>query len=115
MSNTYQWSIKKMTAHTTLNDLNNVIYSVIWSCSATTDNFSVETSGEQKIDFVEGNNFVPASNLTEETVIGWVKDAMGDQTQATITSQLDAQLQDIQAPKMKEIDLPWVILDNATV
>jgi hypothetical protein len=112
MSNTYKWSVKKMTAHTNLNNFENVIYSVVWGCSATSEeDLVVETSGTQEIEFVNNGNFMPVNELTEQIVVGWVKSSMGNEAQISIKSQLDFQLEDLKTPKNIDVVLPWAIAE----
>ena len=109
MANTHTWSIKKMIAHTEEQGLNDVVYSVDWACSAEDGSGnSVSTSGTQFIPFTAGGNFKPVDQLDLATVVGWVKNAMGDVVQASIKEQLDALLQEKIQPKTVEVALPWM-------
>lgn len=109
MANVYKWSIVKMTAHTQEQGFTDVVYSADWVCAATDGENAVSTNGTQLVPFNGGENFVPVSSLTEDMVVGWVKDAMGQQTVSTIESQLSAQLQEIAAPKTVDVALPWAV------
>lgn len=108
MSNTYTWSIKKMTAHAKEGNFENVIHSVEWECSVTDDVNTVATSGTQSIAFDESSSFTSANNLTEQMVVGWVQTSMGEAIQTSIKEQLDAMLQEKVQPKTVEISLPWL-------
>lgn len=109
MANVYKWFIVKMTAHTQEQGFKDVVYSADWVCDATDGENTVSTSGTQLIPFNGGENFVPVPSLTEDMVVGWVKDAMGQQTVSTIESQLAAQLQETAAPKTIDVALPWAV------
>jgi hypothetical protein len=108
MSNTYTWSIKKMTAHAKEGNFESVVHSVGWECSATDDVNTVVTSGTQSIAFDESSSFTAANNLTEQMVVEWVQSAMGDTVQASTKEQLDALLQEKAQPKTVEVSLPWM-------
>lgn len=76
--------------------------------SADTGETAVE-GGELKIDSydVSSPNFIPFANLTEETVLGWVWDDLGDkktEIESDRTAKVDAQI----AKKSNEATgLPW--------
>lgn len=109
MSNSYQWLVKKMTAQVKDGSFENVVNSVEWECSATDGINTTSVSGTQSIEFNGGSNFTPVDNLTEQIVIGWVKDALKEQTISFIQSQLDALLQEIKSPETIDVTLPWAV------
>jgi hypothetical protein len=110
MANKYTWTIKKMVAHAQEQGHQNVVYGVDWEQTASTDDdaHSVSTSGTQLLPFTGGDSFAPADQLTQDTVVEWVKSAMGDVVQASIKEQLDALLQEKIQPKTVEVALPWL-------
>jgi hypothetical protein len=51
----------------------------------------------------EDKSYIPFANLTKETVIGWVKDSLGQETVETaLAAQIDAQKNPV-----SESGLPW--------
>lgn len=60
---------------------------------------------------VVGPEFIPYEDLTEEVVIGWVKDALGteevNKTEASVNALAAAKKQEIENPTI-EPGLPWV-------
>ena len=53
-------------------------------------------------------NLVPYADLTEETVIGWVKDALGPDKVLEIGQALLAQLEEQRHPS-KAAGVPWTV------
>ena len=51
-------------------------------------------------------DFVPFEALTEELVIGWVKEALGEETVAAHEANVQGQINDQKAPKTQS-GLPW--------
>jgi len=55
---------------------------------------------------VDGELAVPFKDLTEEIVIRWVLEALGDEKVQEVAAALEAQLEDQRAPKVAS-GLPW--------
>ena len=55
---------------------------------------------------LEGDVTIPFENLTEEIVIGWVKDQFGKEKVAEIEAALQAQINERVAPS-KAAGVPW--------
>lgn len=59
------------------------------------------------VGFQRPDNLVPFADLTEDVVVGWVKDALGgDEKVAEIEAALQAQLNEQHAPT-KAAGVPW--------
>ena len=86
------------------------VLEVKWELRATADTGETAVEGgELKIDSYDASspNFIPFANLTEETVLGWVWDDLGDkkaEIESDRTAKVDAQI----AKKANEATgLPW--------
>jgi hypothetical protein len=64
----------------------------------------------QEFEETAGPEFIPYENLTEETVIGWVKDKLGpdavNETESTIAAEALAKKQELETP-VTEGGKPW--------
>jgi hypothetical protein len=59
------------------------------------------------IGFQRPDNLIPYADLTEDTVIGWVKEALGgDEKVAEIEAALQAQINEQRSPS-KAAGVPW--------
>ena len=58
------------------------------------------------IGFERPDNLIPFSDLTEDLVIGWVKDKLGSEKVAEIANALLLQIEE-QAQPTKAAGLPW--------
>ena len=92
-------------AYTQENGHSNVVYDVSWDQMASLQNQTVSVSGSQLIPFSDNGGFIPSDQLTEEIVIGWVKQSLGDQALVDMKNQLDALLDEKINPKQVEIFL----------
>ena len=74
-----------------------------WTCSDVDGEFSGSVYGS--IGF-EGELVTPYEDLTEATVIGWVKAAMGEETVAAHEAAVAAQIAPAKAPAVG-VGTPW--------
>ena len=66
------------------------------------------TSGAYgSLGFERPDNLVPFSQLTEATVIGWVKEKLGEEKVAEIEAALQSQINEQKHPT-KAAGVPWV-------
>lgn len=96
------WTIQNMTRTT---DTGFVI-EVAWACTAQQDTASAFHGGTTTyLNNPDEPGFIPYDNLTEEIVLGWVYDALGDQKaeiEANLTAKVQKQLHPVTANGM-----PW--------
>ena len=74
-----------------------------WTCTGVDGEFSGSVYGS--IGF-EGELVTPYEDLTEETVIGWVKAAMGEEQVAAHEAAVAAQIAQAKAPAVA-VGMPW--------
>ena len=87
------------------NDDNKAVTIAHWRVSAQDGDYTASSYGTQSFEAdPESPDYVAFADLTEEIVIGWVKDAMDTETlEAGLASQIEAQ----KAPATIA-GLPWV-------
>jgi hypothetical protein len=95
----YTWTIVDMDRLTS----DNFVVTVHYNVSATDGTYSASTYGTITYQEQPGETFVPYDQLTEEIVVGWVKESLGEATvEASLQSQIDAQINPVQ-----QSGLPW--------
>lgn len=96
MANTYNWKINALDAKVSVDDVQNVVYTVHWSLMATSENeeHTVSNIGTHSVEY-DADNFVPYEDLTEEIVIGWLEDALDVDL---MKAGLDAQIEKLITP-----------------
>ena len=99
MATTYTWKVNNLDRTTADGKVNTVHYTV----SATDGTYNSGAYGSLGFD---GEVTTPYGDLTEEVVIGWVKEQFGAEKVAEIEAALQAQL-DEQAAPTKASGVPW--------
>ena len=74
-----------------------------WTCSAVDGEFSGSVYGSVGFD---GELTVPYADLTEEVVVGWVKEALGAETVAAHEAAVAAQIEAAKNP-VSASGTPW--------
>ena len=97
---TYTWAIANLERNTSDGKVTVVHYTV----SAKNDVYSAGAYGSLGFD---GEITIPFADLTEQQIVGWVLDSLGDEKVTSICAALQTQL-DEQAAPTKAVGLPWV-------
>jgi hypothetical protein len=74
-----------------------------WTCSDIDGEFSGSTYGSMGLS---GELVTPYEDLTEEVVIGWLHEAMGEETVAAHEAAVAAQIAEAKEPKVA-VGTPW--------
>jgi len=108
MTITYTWSVSKM--KTLQEPQSNFVSSVDWTLVAKDGDLKVFTQSNIDLD-PSSNTFTPYEQLTEEIVIGWVKEKLGEEMVLDYQNSLAQKLEEINNPpaEAQNTPLPWVI------
>ena len=112
MALTYTWKITEL-KKTNTNDLNNVIIGTRWECTGTDeDGITGVFSGATPFNAVDvdPNNFIDWNNLTEETVLNWIKAVVVDDYKNHVKQQIQKQI-DKKKNLIEEVSansFPWI-------
>ncbi len=117
MAITQKWKINQLDCYPTEDGEVDVVFTAHWSLTAE-DTFG----GEPVIGYVYGSQglvhdakepFTPYANLTEEQVIGWVKEAMGDEAVLQYETAVVDQINNQKNPPVVTPPLPWAVSEPA--
>jgi hypothetical protein len=99
MANTYSWDCSTVDTYPTQDGLTDVVYNVHWRLTGTDDSgeHSATIIGTQVVE-VDPQNFTAFGDLTNETVAGWVQDAMSAERIAELMSAVDIQISEKVTP-----------------
>jgi hypothetical protein len=105
---TNTWAINQMDCYPEYEGEADVVFAVHWTLNATDGTYSGSAYGSIGVSLDEGSNFTPFADLTEEQVIGWVQDAMGEEQVDALEANLAKQIADQANPPVVAPPLPWV-------
>ena len=93
MATAYNWNCKTVDVHPTEGSETDVVYNVHWIVTGVEGEYSVTNIGTQIVPLSEGSTFIPFEDLTNEIVVGWTKEAMGEETVASIETGIANQIE----------------------
>jgi len=100
------YEIKINQIFTSNSNIEGEISVVSFIIEGTEDQFTASCYGEVKLNPADPNNFIDLNNTTEDNVVQWVKDALGDKLanyERIVQERIDAQKNPLVATP-----LPWV-------
>ena len=101
MATTFTWKINTLERET--ND--GFVFTAHYTVDANDGTYSSGAYGS--VGFERPENLIPYNQLQEDTVIGWVKEALGgDEKVAEIEAALQAQIDEQRSPS-KAAGVPW--------
>ena len=103
MATTTTWNIASLDRETA----DGYVFTAHYTVNATDETYKAGAYGS--IGFEKPDTLVPFADLTEETVVGWVKAKLNEENEDTVSNveaALQAQL-DEQAAPTKASGLPW--------
>ena len=101
MATTFTWGINTLERETD----DGFVFTAHYTVDAKDDVYSAGAYGS--VGFQRPDNLIPYADLTEETVIGWVKEALGGNEKVTeIENALQAQIDEQRHPS-KAAGAPW--------
>lgn len=101
MSTTFTWNIANLERETA----DGYVYTVHYTVTASDDTYSSGAYGSLGLERPEGE-MIPFAELTEDVVIGWVKEKFGTDKVSEIEAALQTQLDEQRQPS-KAAGLPW--------
>ena len=91
MATVYNWNCKTVDVHPTEGSETDVVYNVHWIVTGVSDEIDPEGNayqstsiGTQTVPLDPESEFIPFDELTNETVVGWTKNAMGEEQVTSI-------------------------------
>ena len=95
---TYDWNCKTVDVHPQEDEQTDVVYNVHWIVTGTDGDYSSNAIGTQIVPLSEGGAFIPFEHLTNEIVVEWTKEAMGEETVESIEAGIASQIESLINP-----------------
>jgi hypothetical protein len=101
MATTFTWGINTLERETD----DGFVFTAHYTVNAKDDTYSAGAYGS--VGFQRPDNLIPYADLTEDTVIGWVKEALGgDEKVSEIEAALQGQIDEQRSPSTAA-GVPW--------
>ena len=93
---TYDWNCKTVDVHPQEEGETDVVYNVHWIVTGVDGDYSASCIGTQVVPLSEGGTFIPFEDLTNDVVVEWTKEAMGEeqvtQIEASVASEIEGKI-----------------------
>jgi len=98
----YTWHIANLERETS----DGFVFTAHYTVDAKDDTYSAGAYGSVGLERPAEDELIPFADLTEEQVIGWVKDKLGEEAVANVEAALQGQLDEQRHPS-KAAGVPW--------
>ena len=92
MANTYTWVVNSMVSYPESEGYTNVVTTVNWTCNGTDGTYLSGYSAATGVKLDPNAPYVPYADLTEDQVIGWVKNTIGENQVIAVQNAVAAQI-----------------------
>jgi len=100
MTTTFTWAVANLERKTA----DGFVYNAHYTVNAEDGTYSAGAYGSIGLERPE--SLIPFDDLTEDMVVGWVKDQLGDEKVAEVEAALQSQLDEKRSPT-KAAGVPW--------
>lgn len=107
MAITNTWAVVQMDCYPKYNNETNVIFNVHWTLIGVDGVYRGIIHGAQAISLNPDVTLTAYAELTQEQVIGWVKDALGKDQVTVLENNVEQQIADQINPPVVNPPLPW--------
>ena len=102
---TYDWNCKTVDAYVEKDNEADVVYNVHWIVTGVSDTMDPENNpyqatsiGTQTLNSDPESEFIPFDQVTNEEVVAWTQEAMGEEQVANIEAGIDSQIESMIHP-----------------
>ena len=105
----YSWKITNLFTKT-VDGLQDYVVTAMFEVEGVDGVFSSTINGNQMFTVKECSEFIPYANLTEQIVVEWIKEELGENGLISITACIDGQIESQKNPPVSPINtpIPWV-------
>lgn len=102
---TYDWNCKTVDAYPQNGEYTDLVYNVHWIVTGTSDElrpdgttYSATNIGTQTLNISDVTEFIPFEDLTNEMVVAWTQDTMGEEKVTSIEANITSQINSLITP-----------------
>lgn len=107
MTITNTWGVVQMECYPEYEGQPDMVFNVHWSLTAREDNYVGYAYGSVSVPLADEENFTPYEDLTEEQVLQWVKDALGEEAVLRYEQIVAQEIETQKNPPVVRPPLPW--------
>ena len=104
---TTTWIVEQMSCYPQAEGQTDVVFNVAWRANATDGTYNATSYGTVGITYVAGSPYTPYDQLTQDQVVGWVQDALGQEQVDAIDAGLATNIANQVNPPTVTPPLPW--------
>jgi hypothetical protein len=112
MAITYTWDVVQMDVYPEKDGFTDVVYMTHWTLSGTDNTYTGSAYGTAGIALNEQGSYIPYEDLTQEQVLGWVKNSLGEEQVALLEAKIATQIANQANPPVITPPLPWLLNTN---
>jgi hypothetical protein len=102
METVFTWRVANLERETS----DGYVYTAHYTIDANDGTYSAGAYGSLGLERPEEDEMIPFTQLTEEIVVGWVKEKLTEEKVEEVEAALQAQLDEQHSPS-KAVGLPW--------
>lgn len=107
MAITNTWSVVSLDCYPELDGETDVVFTCHWVLSGTDGTYNGSVYGSVGVTLDAEVPYTPYADLTQEQVIGWVHDAMGEEQVIAYEANVAQQIENQINPPVVTPPLPW--------
>lgn len=112
MSATITWRVGTMECYPQYQQEKDVVFTVHWDCLGSEEysgsTYGGRVYGATGVTYHSGSEFTPYEDLTQDQVVGWVWDAIGEEQKQNFENSVQTQINNQINPPVIILPLPWV-------
>lgn len=101
------WKIEQLNCKPSFDGKTNVVETIHWRLNGVDGDYATSVYGSQGVTYEESTDFIEYDNLTEDQLISWVKDILGEEQVTNYENSVISQLELLKNPVMVNPPLPW--------
>jgi hypothetical protein len=108
MAITYTWNVVQMDAYPEKDGLTDVVFTAHWTLNGDDgEGHSGSAYGSAGITLNADGDYTPYADLTQEQVVGWVKNSLGEEQVTSLETSIANQIEQQINPTVVTPPLPW--------
>jgi hypothetical protein len=101
------WKIEALNCKPSFDGKTNVVETIHWRLNGVNGDYATSVYGSVGVTYEEGSPFTDYDSLTEEVVVAWVKNALGEEQVTNYETSVNNQLEALKNPTVVTPPLPF--------